>query len=147
MKGQRMLNELRVGEFLAALGEKTPSPASGAATALTGALAAGLAELSARFVGDEEAVMKAKAAVARLVQLADEDSAAYGAFMADRNDETRAAIVAVPEEIAACADEIAALAEHVRAQLKTSVVGDAEAAGELAQAAARVARRLAGLNA
>ena len=146
MKGRRMLNELRVGEFLAALGEKTPSPASGAATALTGALAAGLAELSARFVGDEEAVMKAKAAVARLVQLADEDSAAYGAFMADRNDETRARIIAVPEEIAAHADEIAELAESLRARLSSSVAGDAEASIELARAAARVARRLADLN-
>jgi methenyltetrahydrofolate cyclohydrolase len=141
-----MLNELRVGEFLAALGEKTPSPASGAATALTGALAAGLAELSARFVGDDEAVMKAKAAVARLVQLADEDSAAYAAFMADRNDETRARIIAVPEEIAAHADEIAQLAESLRARLSSSVAGDAEASIELARAAARVARRLADLN-
>jgi formiminotetrahydrofolate cyclodeaminase len=141
-----MLNELQVGEFLAALGEKTPSPASGAATALTGALAAGLAELSARFVGDDEAVMKAKAAVARLVQLADEDSAAYGAFMADRNDETRARIVAVPEEIAAHADEIAELAESLRGRLASSVAGDAEASVELARAAARVARRLAELN-
>jgi formiminotetrahydrofolate cyclodeaminase len=141
-----MLNELQVGEFLAALGEKTPSPASGAATALTGALAAGLAELSARFVGDDEAVMKAKAAVARLVQLADEDSAAYGAFMADRNDETRARIVAVPEEIAAHADAVAELAESLRARLSSSVAGDAEAAVELARAAARVARRLADLN-
>ena len=67
--------------------------------------------------------------------------------MADRNEANRARIVAVPEEIAACADEIAGLAEHVRGQLTTSVVGDAEAAAELAQAAARVARRLAQLNA
>jgi methenyltetrahydrofolate cyclohydrolase len=141
-----MLNELQVGEFLAALGEKTPAPASGAATALTGALAAGLAELSARFVGDDEAVMKAKAAVARLVQLADEDSAAYGAFMADRNDETRARIVAVPEEIASHSEAIAELAESLRARLSSSVAGDAEASIELAQAAARVARRLADLN-
>jgi formiminotetrahydrofolate cyclodeaminase len=141
-----MLNELQVGEFLAALGERTPSPASGAATALTGALAAGLAELSARFVGDEEAIMKAKAAVGRLVQLADEDSEAYTAFMADRNDETRARIVAVPEEIAAHSDEVAVLAESLRARLSSSVAGDAEASIELAQAAARVARRLADLN-
>ena len=91
-----MLNELQVGEFLAALGERTPSPASGAATALTGALAAGLTELAARFAEDDDAVMRAKAAVTRLVQLADEDSAAYAAFMADRNDETRARIIAVP---------------------------------------------------
>jgi formiminotetrahydrofolate cyclodeaminase len=141
-----MLNELQVGEFLAALGERTPSPASGAATALTGALAAGLAELAARFVGDEDAVMKAKAAVSRLVQLADEDSAAYGAFMADRNEETRARIIAVPEEIAAHSDEIAALAESLRARLSSSVTGDAEASIELSRAAARVARRLAELN-
>jgi formiminotetrahydrofolate cyclodeaminase len=92
-------------------------------------------------------VVRAKALWLRLSELADEDSEAYAAFMADRNDETRARIVAVPEEIADCADEIAGLAEHVRGQLSSSVVGDAEAAGELAQAAARVARRLAQLNA
>ncbi len=33
-------SELRVAEFLAALGERTPAPASGAAAALTGAFAA-----------------------------------------------------------------------------------------------------------
>jgi hypothetical protein len=35
----------------------------------------------------------------------------------------------------------------VKGQLRSSVVGDAEAAAELARAAARVARRLAELNA
>jgi len=53
----------------------------------------------------------------------------------------------VPEEIAGQADEVAALAETVRGQLTSSVAGDAEAAVELARAAARVARRLAELNA
>jgi formiminotetrahydrofolate cyclodeaminase len=142
-----MLNELQVGEFLAALGERTPAPASGAATALTAALAAALTELAARFAEDEEAVTQAKAAVTRLVQLADEDGAAYAAFMADRNDETRARIIAVPEEIATHADAVAALGERVRAQLSSSVAADAEAAAELARTAARVARRLAELNA
>jgi len=141
-----MLNELRVAEFLAALGERTPTPASGAATALTGALAAGLTELAARFAGDEDAVMRAKAAVTRLVELADEDAEAYTAFMARRTETTRARIIAVPEEIADRADEVAELAERVRAQLRSSVAGDAEAAVELARAAARVARRLAKLN-
>jgi formiminotetrahydrofolate cyclodeaminase len=140
------LSELRVGEFLAALGEKTPAPASGAATALTAALAAALVELAGRFAGDEATVIRAKVLWSRLAELADEDSDAYAAFMADRNDETRARIVAVPEEIAACADETADLAEQVRGQLQSSVVGDAEAAAELARAAARVARRLAQLN-
>jgi formiminotetrahydrofolate cyclodeaminase len=142
-----MLNELRVGEFLAALGERTPTPASGAATALTGALAAALTELAARFAEDDDAVVRAKALTMRLVQLADEDGDAYTAFMADRNDETRARIIAVPEEIAARADEVAELAQSVRERLRSSVAGDAEAAVELARAAARVARRLAELNA
>jgi formiminotetrahydrofolate cyclodeaminase len=142
-----MLSEQPVGELLAAVGERTPAPASGAATALTAALAAALVELAARFAGDEEAVPRAKAAVARLVQLADEDGAAYTAFMADRTDETRARIIAVPAEIAAQADEVAELGEHVRSQLSSSVAADAEAGIELARTAARVARRLAELNA
>jgi len=142
-----MLNELRVGELLAALGEQTPTPASGAATALTAALAAALAELAGRFAGDEEAVTRAKALVTRLVELADEDADAYTAFMADRTAETRARIIEVPEQIAAHADEVAELAERVRAQLTSSVAGDAEASVQLAEAAAQVARRLAELNA
>ena len=141
-----MLNELSVGEFLAALGERTPTPASGAATALTGAIAAGLTELAARFAGDEDAVTRARVLATRLVQLADEDAVAYTAFMADRNEATRAEIVRVPEEVAACSDEVAEIAERVRAQLRSSVAGDAEAAVELARAAARVGRRLAELN-
>jgi formiminotetrahydrofolate cyclodeaminase len=141
------LSEQPVGEFLAALGERTPTPASGAATALTGALAAALVELAARFAADEETVVRAKALWSRLAELGDEDAVAYKAFMHERTEATRARIIAVPEEIAACADEVAALADHARAQLRTAVVGDAEAAGELARAAARVARRLAELNA
>jgi len=92
-------------------------------------------------------VIRAKAHWSRLAELADEDAEAYEAFMASRSDEARARIIAVPEEIAAAADEVAALADHVKSQLRSSVVGDAEAAAELARAAARVARRLAELNA
>jgi formiminotetrahydrofolate cyclodeaminase len=90
--------------------------------------------------------VRAKTLWSRLSELADEDAEAYRAFMAERSDETRARIVAVPEEIAACADEVAELADQVRGRLRTAVVGDAEAAAELARAASRVARRLADLN-
>jgi len=136
-----------VGEFLAALGERTPTPASGAATALTAALAAALVELAGRFAGDEESVIRAKVLWSRLAELADEDAEAYEAFMAARTEDTRARIIAVPEEIAVAGDEVAALAEHVKGQLRSPVVGDAETEDELARAAARVARRLAELNA
>ncbi|HVU78979.1 MAG TPA: cyclodeaminase/cyclohydrolase family protein [Gaiellaceae bacterium] len=140
------LSEQSVGEFLAALGERTPAPASGAATALTAALAAALVELAGRFAGDEEAIVRAKALWSRLSELADEDAAAYTAFLAERSDENRERIIAVPLEIAECAEEAAQLAERVRAQLRTAVVGDAEAARDLAATAARVARRLAEMN-
>lgn len=141
-----MLSELTVGEFLAALGERTPAPASGSATALTAALAAALAELAARFAGEDEAAARSQSIARRLVELADEDGAAYAAFMADRSDRTRRRIVEIPEEIATLADEVVQLANSSRARLRTSVAGDAEAAVELASAAARVARRLAEIN-
>jgi formiminotetrahydrofolate cyclodeaminase len=139
--------ELRVDQFLAALGEKTPAPASGGATAVTGAMAAALTELAARFAGDDESLTRAKALSGRLAALADEDAAAYAAFMMERSEENRRRTIEIPEELATLADEVAALAERVGAQLTTAVRGDAEAAAELARAAARVARRLAELNA
>ena len=141
------VSELKVGEFLAALGERTPAPASGAAAAVTGAFAASLVELAARFADDETAIDRAKALVTRLAQLADEDAAAYTAFMQTRSEEARRRTIEVPEEIAENADEVERLAGQLRAQLKSSVAGDAEAAEELARAAARVARRLVQLNA
>ena len=141
-----MLNELRVDELLAALGAKTPAPASGAATALTAALAASLAELSARYAGDEADAERAHALAAELVRLGDADAAAYAAFMADRNEETRAEIVRVPEEIAGHADEAVAIAQRAAERVSTSVAGDARAAAELGRAAASVARGLAQLN-
>jgi formiminotetrahydrofolate cyclodeaminase len=141
-----MLNQLRVDELLAAIGERTPAPASGAATALTAALAAALAELSARFASNDADVERAHALAAELVRLGDADAAAYAAFMADRNDETRAEIVRIPEEIARGADEAVALAQRAAEKLSTSVAGDARAAAELGRAAAAVARGLAELN-
>ena len=83
------VSELTVGEFLAALGERTPAPASGAATALTGAFAARLVELAARFAKDDAAVSRAQALSTRLTQLADEDAVAYTVFMETRTDEAR----------------------------------------------------------
>ncbi len=141
------VSELNVGEFLAALGERTPTPASGAATAITGAFAARLVELAARFAQDEAAVSRAKALSTRLTQLADEDADAYRALMETGSEEARRRTIEVPLEIAANADDVERLAGQVGTQLTSSVAGDAEAAEELARAAARVARRLAELNA
>jgi formiminotetrahydrofolate cyclodeaminase len=140
------LSQLRVAELLAALGARTPEPASGAAAALTGALGAALVELAARFAGDDESVARANALVTRLAGLADEDGAAYAAFMAERSDASRARTIEVPLAVAECCDEAAALGVRVRAQLSSAVAADAEAGEALARAAAGVARRLARVN-
>jgi formiminotetrahydrofolate cyclodeaminase len=141
-----MLSQLRVDELLAEIGERTPAPASGAATALTAALAAALAELSARYAGDDAAAERAHTLAVELVELGDEDAKAYAAFMADRNEQTRAEIVRIPEEIARRADEVVELALRAANGVSTSVAGDARAAAELGRAAAGVARDLAALN-
>jgi formiminotetrahydrofolate cyclodeaminase len=141
-----VLCELTVAELLVAIGERTPAPASGAATALTAALAAALAELSARYAGNEDDADRAHALGTELVRLADADAAAYGAFMANQNEETRAEIVRLPEEIARLADEAVSLALRATDKLDTAVAGDAQASAELGRAAATVARGLAELN-
>ena len=140
------LRALRLSELLDAVGARTPAPASGAAAALTGALAAALVELAARFADEPGAVEAAGAHRARLLELADADSAAYAAFLADRSEAARARTIEIPLEIAAEADAVTALAARVRAGLTSAVAGDAEAGGELARSAAAVARRLAELN-
>ncbi len=140
------LRELTVAELLGRLGERSPAPASGAAAALTGAVAAALVELAARFAGDDDAIASARALGDRLAALADEDASAYASFAADRSDRNRARIVAVPEEIAERADEVGELAGRVRDQLRSAVAGDAEVAALLAAAAGQAGRRLADLN-
>jgi len=133
-------------ELLAAIGARTPAPASGVATACTAALAASLVELAARFAGDDAVADRAQVLAARLVELGDEDVVAYTAFLAERSVESRAAIIRVPEEIAACADEVAALADDIASRLRSAVAADAAAGARLARAAAGVARRLAEVN-
>ena len=141
------LSEQPLGDLLAALGARTPAPASGVATACTGALGASLVELAARYADDNVRAERAQALAVRLTELADEDVVAYTAFLAERSPESRAAIVRVPEEIAACADEVAALADDVHGQLTSAVAADAAAGGQLARAAASVARSLVEANA
>jgi formiminotetrahydrofolate cyclodeaminase len=142
-----MLNELPLADLIAAVGERTPAPASGAATAVTAALGAALAELAARYAGDDAQAERAHEIAAELIRLGDEDAAAYTAYMAERNSETRRRIVEIPERIAALADEAEAIALHALGRVGPAVAGDATAGAELARAAARVARGLAELNA
>jgi formiminotetrahydrofolate cyclodeaminase len=111
---------------------------------VTGAIAAALAELVARFGGDEPATAEAESLRAQLLRLADEDGEAYTAFMETRSDADRERTIDVPVEIAEAAARVRGLA--ARLSTNTSTIGDAEAAAELASAAARVGARLVELN-
>ncbi len=133
-------------DLLDAIGARTPAPASGAAAALTGAFAAALVELAARFSEDDAALARALELRARLLELADEDAAAYSDFMRTRSDEDRRRTIEIPLAVAAAAAETAALAERLAADGRPSVKGDALVAAELARAAGRSAELLAELN-
>jgi len=135
-----------LAELLDRIGARTPAPASGAAAAYTGALATALVELAARFSGDDEALARALALRARLLELADEDAEAYADFMRTRSDEDRSRTIEIPVAVAAAAEEAAALAERLAAHGRESVRGDALVAAELARAAGRSASLLADLN-
>ncbi len=135
-----------VGGYLEALAARTPAPASGSGAALTGAIAAALAEMVAGFSGDEDSAQEARALRVRLAALADEDADAYAAFMRTRSDEDRDRTIDVPLAIAETAASVADLARALGDRGNRSVRGDAEAAAELAAASARVGARLVELN-
>lgn len=138
--------ELPVGEFAAAVAERTPAPASGSATAVAAALAAALVELAARFSEDDRAAREAVRLRTRLLELADADAAAFAEYMGTRSEEARSRTIDVPLELA----ETAALVERLGARLQRdgnpSVAGDAAAAVLLARAAVGVAAKLVELN-
>ena len=138
--------ELTVGEFAAAVGERSPAPASGSATAVAAAFAAALAELTARFSDDERAVTESVRLRERLLALADEDAAAYTEFMRTRSDEARSRTVDVPLELAETAAAVVRLATRLEREGNPNLVGDAAAAVELGRAAVRVGARLVEIN-
>ncbi len=138
--------EHTVEEYLAALAARTPAPASGSGAALTGAIAAALAGLAARFSDEREAASRLEELRARLMELADEDADAYTAFMRTRSDGDRSRTIDVPLAIAEVSSEVAALAAILVEGGNPRVAGDAEAGVLLAAAAARVGARLVEIN-
>jgi formiminotetrahydrofolate cyclodeaminase len=137
---------LALDELLELLGAATPAPASGTAAALTGALAAALAELAAGVSGKPGAVEEARKLRASLAALADDDAEAYTAYLAERTPEARDRTIDIPLAIAEVALEVAELGGRVAREGKPSVAGDALAATDIASGAARAAVRLVELN-
>ena len=133
-------------EYLDALGARTPAPASGSGASVAGAIAAALAELAARFSDEREIADRLVELRIRLLDLGEDDSAAYTDFMRTRSDEDRDRTIDVPLAIAETAAEVVELARALVEGGNPRVAGDAEAGYILARAAASVCARLIEIN-
>lgn len=152
-------------EFLGQVAARVPAPGGGGAAAVTGALAAALVAMAARFSGSHLPAADGVAGQAdrlreRAAALADRDAAAYRAVLAayalprdegagERRQRIRAALhgaALVPLEISEIAAQVAGLAAEVAAQGNPNLRGDAVTAAHLAEAAARSAAALVDIN-
>lgn len=140
-----------------------PAPGGGGAAALAGAIAAALAAMAARFSAAQlpdadDIASQADQLRQRVAGLADADAAAYQAVLAayalpraaaGRQQRIRDALhgaATVPLEIAGIAAQVAALAARLATRGNPNLRGDAITAACLAEAAARSAAALTGIN-
>ena len=143
-----------VRDLLDQLAARTPTPGGGGAAAVTGAMAAGLVAMAARFsakqlpeagdLADQADRLRFMAA-----QLADMDAQIYAAVLATRGPERKEALLAaamVPLEIAAIGARVARLAVRVAEAGNPTLRGDAVTGALLAAASARSAACLVDIN-
>ena len=158
------LSTTSLGDYLDALAAATPAPGGGSAAGVAGAIAAALVEMVAglslaksgaqggEHSGLQQAVLqRARSARAELLQLADDDAVAYGAFMEalklpKSSDDERTARTAAISTAAQRAAEVplatlratVAVAEAARSILDKSLLAaasDLEVAARFARAA------------
>jgi formiminotetrahydrofolate cyclodeaminase len=140
--------------FLDQLAARTPTPGGGGAAAATGAMAAGLVAMAARFsarqlpeagdLADEADRLRYMAS-----QLADMDARAYTRVLATRGPERKEALVGaamIPLEIAAIGARVAQMAAEVAEAGNPNLRGDAMTGAVLAAASARSAASLVDIN-
>ena len=145
--------------FLDQLAARTPTPSGGGAAAVTGAMAAGLVGMAARFsagqlpeagdVADQADELRRRAA-----DLADVDAQAYTAVLealrlpreADQRREALRGAAVVPLEIAEIGAQVAQLAVRVAEAGNPNLRGDAVTGAVLAAASARSASCLVDIN-
>ena len=137
--------------FLDELAARTPTPGGGGAAAVTGALAAGLVAMAARFSasrlpGAGDMAEAADELRGRLTSLVDLDARAYQAVLALRTREALHEAAVVPLEIAEIGARVAQLAVQVAEAGNPSLRGDAVTGALLAAASARSAACLVDIN-
>jgi methenyltetrahydrofolate cyclohydrolase len=156
-----MLADNQLTELLEQIAERSPAPGGGAAAAFGAAIAAALTEMAAAFaatrrpaapdVNAEHVAERAGTLRLRLLELADEDAAAYVAVLEATDPaagrEALSAAADPPLRIATAAAEIAELASAIAvAPGNEQLLGDATCAVALGEAAAQAAARLVELN-
>jgi len=147
-------------DFLNGLAARTPAPGGGGAAAVTGAMAAGLVAMAARFSATQlpgalDLAEQADELRRRVADLVDMDARAYAAVLdarrrpggrsADLREALRGA-AAVPLEIAAIGARVAQMAARVAAAGNPNLRGDAVTGAVLAAASARSAACLVDIN-
>ena len=157
--------------FLDQLAARTPTPGGGGAAAVTGAMAAGLVAMAARFSearlpGAGELADQADELRRRLAQLAEEDAQAYAAVLeafrrpgeaglGERGEAQRREVqrqeallgaALVPLEIAGIGARVASIAARLAETGNPNLRGDAVTGAVLAAASARSAACLVDIN-
>ena len=149
--------------FLDQLAARTPTPGGGGAAAVTGAMAAGLVAMAARFSatrlpGAGELADQADELRRRLAQLAEEDAQAYAAVLetlrlprdaSEREVQRQEALLGaalVPLEIARIGARVALMAARLAETGNPNLRGDAVTGAVLAAASARSAASLVDIN-
>jgi len=142
--------------YLDELAARTPTPGGGGAAAVTGAMAAGLVAMAARFSvgrlpGALDLAEQADELRRRATGLAEADAAAYTAVLDARRPggDLRSALygaAVVPLEIAEIGARVAQMAAQVASAGNPNLRGDAATGALLAAASARSAAFLVDIN-
>lgn len=154
-----------VAEFCETISAETSAPGGGSVAAVTGALAASLAAMAARFSREQwedaaGAVAQAEALKARLLPLAEEDARVYESVLLalrmprEVEEEVRDAAIGdalsraadVPMAIAEASLDVATLAAELAERGNPNLNGDAATAVFLAEAAVRASANLVEIN-
>jgi methenyltetrahydrofolate cyclohydrolase len=146
--------EQPVRGFLDRLAARTPTPGGGGAAAVTGAMAAGLVAMAARFSLKQlpeagELAEEADRLRYMASQLVDMDARAYTRVLATRGPERKEALLGaamIPLEMAAIGARVAQLAAQVAEAGNPNLRGDAVIGAVLAAASARSAASLVDIN-
>lgn len=152
-----------MANFLASLAAKSPAPGGGAATALTGALAAALARMTIEYTLGKPRFQAAEAdltaalrqlttAQAALQELIEEDNAAYQALskllkLSPPERQARAeyqpavaAAIAIPESVGTFALAVLELCRQLQDKINPLLISDLGIAAELAHATVHAAK-------